>query len=698
MAGIPPKVILCSCEDTMTLDTSSVRKGLPDAAVSTARHLCGPEIARFKAAADSGEVIVCCTQEAARFREVAEDAGLPAALRFVNVRETAGWSAEGRAAGPKMAALIAEAAVETPVPAGVTLESEGITLIYGRGPEALAAAELLQDRLDITLLLTGDPDVVPPRTATFPIRKGRISTASGHLGAFDLAIDALATPLPSSRARLRFGPPRDGARSKADIVIDLSGGLPLFPGDGLRDGYLRADPGDPAAVQRVLFKAAELVGTFDKPRYIDFHADLCAHSRSRIVGCRRCLDLCPAGAISPAGDTVAIDPQICGGCGACAAACPTGAASYAVPSADVLLRRLRALLAAYREAGGTDPVVLFHDGDFHGAALIDALARFADGLPARVLPVALNETGQLGLEAVAAAFAYGASAVQVLTRAKPKHDIAGLRDTLATADVLLAALGYGHDRARTIETDDPDALAAALASVLASGTNEPPAGASPRSTSSFLPLGGKRDVLKLALRELHRVAPTPVATVPLPKGAVFGRVAVNTDGCTLCLSCVSSCPTGALSDDQERPTLRFDESLCVQCGLCRGTCPERVISLEPRIDFAAFAAGPLVLKQEEPFCCTKCGKAFGVKSTIERVKAKLTGAHWMFKGDGSEARLALIEMCDDCRIETATNASIDPYGAPQRAPPRTTDDYFREREEREARERAMLDKIDRGEV
>ena len=101
-----------------------------------------------------------------------------------------------------------------------------------------------------------------------------------------------------------------------------------------------------------VLKARDLVGGFDKPRYITFTEDLCAHSRSKIVGCRRCLDLCPTGAIAPAGDHVAIDPNICAGCGQCAAVCPTGAAAYALPPADALLRKLRAMLTAYREAGG----------------------------------------------------------------------------------------------------------------------------------------------------------------------------------------------------------------------------------------------------------------------------------------------------------------------------------------------------------
>src|SRR6185312_7445600 len=168
-----------------------------------------------------------------------------------------------------------------------------------------------------------------------------------------------------------FEPGRDGAVSRCDILLDVSGEPPLFPAADLRDGYLRADPGNPGAVLKAVLRAHELVGSFDKPRYVTFTAELCAHSRSNIVGCRRCLDLCPTSAIAPAGDHVTIDETICAGCGQCAAACPTGAASYALPPADTLMRKLRTLLTAYREAGGVSSIVLFHD-EAHGGALIDA--------------------------------------------------------------------------------------------------------------------------------------------------------------------------------------------------------------------------------------------------------------------------------------------------------------------------------------
>ncbi|HYQ19613.1 MAG TPA: 4Fe-4S dicluster domain-containing protein [Xanthobacteraceae bacterium] len=654
----------------MPLDGAAVQRGCRGAELLTARQLCRAELEKFRAAAAGGEpLVVGCTQEAPLFSELAGDT----AVTYANIRETAGWSKDAGAAGPKMAALLAAAAEPVPEFSFVNLTSDGVILIYGRDQQAIEAGYLLKDHLDVTVLIKPPADVSPPRVTDFPVVRGAIRSAKGYLGKFELTVDGYAQPAPSSRGALSFPTTRDGAVSRCDLVLDLSGGAPLFTASDLRDGYLRADPGDPAAVLKAVLKARDLVGSFDKPRYVAFTADLCAHSRSKIVGCTRCLDLCPTGAIAPAGDHVAIDAYICAGCGQCAAVCPTGAAAYALPPADALMRKLRSLVTTYRDAGGTQPaVVLMHD-EAHGVPLIDALARFGDGLPANVLPIAVNEVTQIGLEAIAAAFAYGAAAVRVLLRAKPCHDIAGLARTLALAEPILAGLGFGTGRAATIETDDPDALADALRAV---GS----ADAAPRP-ASFLPLGPKRDVQRLALRELQRAAPTPVDVVALPAGAPFGAVEINVEGCTLCLACVAACPTGALSDNPERPMLRFAEDACVQCGLCKATCPEKVITLRPQLDFRAATANARVLKEEEPFHCIRCNKPFGVKSTIERVLAKLEGKHWMFQN--SAQRLDVIKMCEDCRVVAITEQQFDPYGAPPRPKARTTEDYLREREEQE---------------
>lgn len=664
-------IFVCSCERSMPSYGAAVGRACPGARLEAGDQFCGADLERVRAAlGGSDSVVIACTQQAPLFLELAEETGFAGDLAFVNIRENGGWSAEAGEAGPKAAALVAAAYEHTDPPAAVPLSSRGVILVYGGDATALTAAQRLAESLDVTVVLRPGTEATPLAVWEFPVYQGRIRNASGYLGAFALTVDSFAAPSPSSRDMLHFGAARDGAVSHCDIVLDLSDGPALFPAGHLRPGYLRVDPGDRAGIEAAIGKAAGLVGDFDKPRYVDFHAELCAHSRSKKTGCTRCLDLCPTGAIIPAGDHVAISAEICAGCGSCAAVCPTGAAAYALPAVEPLMRRLRRLLTTFSDAGGKDAVILFHDGE-HGAPLIDALARFGEGLPARVLPFAVNEVSQLGPEAWTAPLAWGASAVRAIGRARARVETEGIERNATLANLLAAALGYGEARCGLVETDDPDGLAAALAAI--------PAGTPSPSPSRFLPVGAKRSVLETTMIELHRAAPAPVAEVALPAGAPFGTLDIDVEGCTLCLSCVSACPTGALSDSAEKPALYFSENACVQCGLCAATCPEEVIALWPRLGFEAWSERRRTVKEEEPFHCIGCGTAFGTKSTVERIVAKLEGRHWMYSG-ANTARLDLVRMCDKCRVAAVTNQGFDPYGSSERDAPRTTEDYLRERD------------------
>src|SRR5262249_37919978 len=329
MALPPKKILLCSCEDTMRLDTAAVERGCRNSEIRTFRHLCRAEIEGFRDAATAqGSLTVACTQEAPLFSNEAGER--PDGIEFVNVRETAGWSKQGTSAGPKMAALLAAAAEPAPEIPFVTLSSDGVILIYGRDETAIEAGKLLADHLDVTVMITKLSGITPPSTSAFPVVKGTIRNARGHFGAFELTIDDFAAPRPSSREAFVFDAPRNGATSRCDLVLDLSGGAALFPAHDLRAGYLRADRNDPPGMLRALLKARDFVGSYDKPKCSNFAGGLCAHSRSKLTGGPRCLDLCPTGAIVPDGDHVSISVEICAGCGQCAAACPTSAASYAL--------------------------------------------------------------------------------------------------------------------------------------------------------------------------------------------------------------------------------------------------------------------------------------------------------------------------------------------------------------------------------
>ncbi len=201
-------ILVCSCEDTMPLDAAAIERGCRGADVVTGRYMCRAEVERFRKLAEGGgEIVVGCTQEAPLFAELAGD---DAAISFANIRETAGWSKDAAKAGPKMAALLAAAAEPLPQVPFVTLNSEGVALVYGRDEQAIEAANLLKDHLDVTVLITKPGGLAPQRVTEFPVVKGTIKSAKGHLGAFELVVDdyAAACPIVARRAELRRGPQR----------------------------------------------------------------------------------------------------------------------------------------------------------------------------------------------------------------------------------------------------------------------------------------------------------------------------------------------------------------------------------------------------------------------------------------------------------------------------------------------------------
>src|ERR1700736_2209843 len=185
MADQPQRILICSCEDTMPLDAEAVRRGCRGSQVTTARQLCRSELERFRsAAADGDPLIVACTQEAPLFSEVAEGHESGADIRYVNIRETAGWSTEAANASAKVAALIAAAAEAAPEIPVVKFDSEGVTLIYGRDEKAIDPANLLKQHLDVTVLIKPPAALQPTAVTEFPVAKGEIRSAKGHLGAF----------------------------------------------------------------------------------------------------------------------------------------------------------------------------------------------------------------------------------------------------------------------------------------------------------------------------------------------------------------------------------------------------------------------------------------------------------------------------------------------------------------------------------
>lgn len=180
--------LICDCNRTMPLQPEALGQALGET-LTLHSTLCRREAGAFQAAIRDGQdVVVACTQEKRLFGELGgATQGAVSPVRFVNIRETGGWSRDAAQAMPKLAALLAAAHLPEPDPvATVTYKSGGRLLIIGSLDQAEQAAALLDDVLDVTLFGQGPGRAGGAQERRYPVLSGRIDSLQGWLGAFEL--------------------------------------------------------------------------------------------------------------------------------------------------------------------------------------------------------------------------------------------------------------------------------------------------------------------------------------------------------------------------------------------------------------------------------------------------------------------------------------------------------------------------------
>jgi len=394
----------------------------------------------------------------------------------------------------------------------------------------------------------------------------------------------------------------------------------------LPPGYFHLPAGDWSSADAAA-ELGELHGEFQKPRYFDYDASICAHSVNGKIACRQCIDACPAAAISSQGEIIEVDPFLCQGGGSCGTVCPSGAIRYLYPNLRDSGKRLRDTLACYSSQGGTDAIVMFHAGSVSPLEYLQAY----DSL----LPLAVEELASVGMDLCLSALAYGARQVVLYADEQvPASSLANLEQQVDWVQELIIGLGLQRDAIAVCKHEAALALLDSGPAVEAAEYDMPP---------------GKRNSILQALDHLAaRLQPT-AQQVELPAGAPFGEAVIDAEKCTLCMACVGACPGRALQDGSNRevPEVFFIESNCLQCSACVQTCPEDALGLAPRLLFQAEARNAArVLNRDMPFACIACGKPFAPTSVIRKMQDKLKGHH-MFAGERALDRL---KMCEDCRV------------------------------------------------
>ena len=486
------------------------------------------------------------------------------------------------------------------------------------GEQAIELAPRLSGALQPQVILTGG--VEEPGVPLVSVG-GRSIAIEGYLGNFTIHLGEAGK---SSRESIHV-----------DLIWDLSS-EPLLDTPVKPPGYICSDDSE-ENVQLAVETISELVGTFQKPKYFDYDASICAHARSGITACTRCIDACPAQAITSLDEAIKVDPYLCQGGGVCTTVCPGGALTYLYPTMQDTLEKVRTLLHVYKESGGEDPVLaLFAENELSGEDRIEAgeVDEVSRKIADNVLPMVVEELASTGLEVWLSALAYGAGRIVLVDRGSMDEGVrTALQQQITVAQEILQGMGYPAD---AIQLQPPGSVQQQAPVVMP--LIEP---------AAFAAAGRKRQTLFMAIDHLYAQSLHKKPMIDLAAGAPFGAVTIDAERCTLCLSCVSACPGKALQSGHEAPQIHFIEGNCLQCDICTRTCPEDAIRISPRLLFdREMRSTTRLLYEEEPFCCVSCGKPFASRSMIETMQKKLA-QHPMFQSERARERLL---KCDDCRV------------------------------------------------
>lgn len=350
---------------------------------------------------------------------------------------------------------------------------------------------------------------------------------------------------------------------------------------------------------------------------ISCNHSMCQFSSRSKSGCDKCIQVCPAGAISGE-EQIVINALKCIECGRCSGICPTGSIQYHRFDDTTFIEFFRTFPFKKKTIVVIGSAQELHNfwWHHHGTSFDNHL----------FLEYPLSEAiSSLHLTFL---LAHGASYVIVLKSEQTNAQLG--QQIIDQVNRLLKDIFDESDRILISTAKDYPSLIPQTGdkSLLFENYND-------------LNYHNRRQKLSSIFDYALAHSEKPI-TLQYDDGSLFHSILCREDACTQCLACLNECKIQALSADPSSLTLSWTGALCTGCEACVDVCPENALSTGKDISINTSYFQPVIAAQAEPMRCKECGKIFGTKKSFERVMEIL--AKQKMDHDGH------FEYCEDCRV------------------------------------------------
>lgn len=373
----------------------------------------------------------------------------------------------------------------------------------------------------------------------------------------------------------------------------------------------------------LLEKLKKNIGIYAYKDLISYQDNICQYHHRREKHCARCVDVCPTFGVSNEDNLMELifSPIDCIGCGACVGVCPTNCLEYE----ELPKEGLGEIIEQYKG----QKVFLCDTQNY------EALVSQNKVLPPDFLPLVLSNLLILNENDLLSIVQTSGYAVVVYTQ----H----LSATMKFLNNITQQI-YKQDSIVAVQQVE------SLAQIAVKLPQIEPYFYKNRYNKPYRESFAQR--LQYMVKEKDYGLAKSVSNSHLHKESVFyGEIKVDTQKCTLCLSCVGACNVNAIFARSDDFSLRFNASLCTTCGYCVTSCPEDAMDLgKEGIALKPEWFKSKELAKDEPFLCVECGEIFSTKKSIDKVMSMLGES---FANDSK--KLKTIQCCPDCKVRVMLN-------------------------------------------